>query len=400
MTTKYILGVALVAVFLCLLFSYLTDDGNKNEPTIEGEWTSVSIAHGYISDGQPVYEVEDRVSHISISLREDGFHDIYIDDDYLIGVYYGGVLKSSYVNEDIREVYLYLDGDRLTMTGFEHDNWGVTICDYVRDGTDQSDFQSKYSEDQWPSMGTKLDCILAERLYPDHIGELDENTKFMTVIAKEDRMVFYKADYSDKSTKYFTAVPCGDDQWLGVYGIDSKYIIQHITFTEGNIEVYGKEGGITTDIDLYYLWFDNGSQGKTFDLDLKGKVFQGFEAAKFVNKDGEILREFRNNITLTVDNQDENLMVMSTVYGDGSFEDKASWVALADEIGGDCTLTVRSTFVYDGVKYIGDYYGFYYDYADVMYFTGVAYCWKDTYLIISQAFIGEDSDYEVGFKDL
>lgn len=327
------------------------------EEEIEGDWDVVSVTRGSYFDGEIFYADADLlIPTATFTEIDDGFYELELGDDKVICAKNKDIALSSSLESYGYTAFISGVGDNLTVSYLSED--GATVIKLERDTDstmplipDDDDFIPP-SLDNVPAVGTVWDAVrFTQYTNEGPIDHLDEN-QYMTMDRVEDDMIFYTVD-SDITTLYFVAIRISPADYVALADFgDGAILVDMVYFKEGLMYTSSFDNIESEEPELWSAVYGDASKMVIPELDLTGMQYYGREVA-YIFDDNEIIGTTDVEITLTVDDQFDDMIVISTVSDD--LEELAEWGGQMYDAGPFYRILVESRIVYNDV----DYYGYY-----------------------------------------
>ena len=394
MKIQTVLGIAAVAVVLCLFATFLSEGSHDSSDDFTGDWTVKSYSKGYYEDGVPLYIQGFDEYAASIKPIDSNFYELIFDEQRLICVLDGDMLITSNEVFDYPLAVVYAEGDRMTVTVVDKQDLGFEVLYLERNGASAKSTGPllRTSADYWPDEEETVYAIEAIKISEGSIENIIDNGYSIKILAKYEDMVFYENYCDATGTKFqFVSAQIPTGEWISVADFDDTSYLQDMVYVSDGVIRTASADYVSMEPADWYISYGDASKDKDLKAELQGKYFSGKERAKLVDCCGNILREFENDIVMYIHAQDGHMLGIYTEYGSGSFNDSASWTSMAEDKKGGVIFSVQSYFQLDGADYYGDYYGTISKDLSTITVNGVAIDTESNYyVVITQTYTGEE----------
>lgn len=388
MKTATVLGAALAVVVLCLIGSYFVmENNNSDSQDFLGEWTLEHIATGKYVDDEPCYEVVETFDlEMKITDRKDGFYNIQIGDEKAVCALDGDILTFSMFNADVLRGFAKADGDWIKVSTVDYSTRSVTVLDFVRKGVDAGNGAPTVKSDM-PADGTILDAFQAYRINSDSTTDIMSNEYSFEMLENHGDVAFYISHCEDPYIDFrFVSIKIDEGQWFSMAIFNDDILMDNIYLSNGNIYSFSQEE-LVDENRVWYVAYGDAAKHQTIPAKLAGLSFEGKEKAMLFDCEPNLIREFSNDITLTIDAQSDDIILISTDYGGENFHGTAQWASFVAKSDGGYMFFIQSQFFYEGKHYFGYYSGTIDSNLKKVSFNGVADCdYGKYYIVVSQSY--------------
>lgn len=395
MKIQTIFGVATVAVVACLLFTFVAqiDDSDKGDEFL-GDWTVTNFVNAGFDGDEPFYVEKTYQMDASISRIDDHFFELTMPEHSMVCVLNGDMLVTSNGINDCPLATIHVHGDRMVLTSVVSGDWlGLTMLYLERPGsTAAADLSAASPADSWPEVGESWDAIKALKFEEYTVENILKNGYKIKVLEKHHNVVFFENTCDSEGTRYlFTATPIGDGRWISITHLNDGSVLQDMVYVSDGVIRTASADYISFNEATWYIAYGDKTKDKDLSLDVAQMKFTGKESAKLVDGAGNILKEYENDIELTVFSQNDHMLLIATSYSGGDFKGNATWEVLAENESYGLSLTVQASFFIDDDDYLGYYYGTLSKDMNTIKVSGIAVGPDGNYVVVTQ-------EYNVGKK--
>ena len=386
-----ILAVAVIAVVLALVASYIASNNGGDEPekpSIVDEWELVTVYGGGWLEGYPLYsEYAVYGEKATISHYKGDFYIFDMDGEKSYCSWDGEKMVTAGLHDSTSVVFIMqLPENENYLIASYFAGTEAVIELYQRAGF-VGPFPGLSIPIDLPEMGTSMETYKVREYTPE--GPIDHVRNTMTLVSVEGRMLFYDMGYSAQGVYYY----------IGIYLTSGSFMSLVVSADGPEYEMTEYRGGVfycsMMDYGTGNIWvaeFGDPASADYPDKNLANSTFEGTEDA-VVFKDGRIIEEINSNeIGLDILMQDGACLIISTL--DQSGNEDASWTSMVNDLRPvhHYGLSIQSAIEYKGVMYHGCYFGhFDSKQCKELYIYGVLSGEDGSCIVISQKYTNGDT---------
>ena len=385
MNNKMILAtVAVAAIVVVLIASFVvygTDKEDPKEPTIVDEWDLVTAYIGGWNDGKIIY-YEDTTVHGAVKIEhyKGDFYTMGDGSDRLYGAWDGEKLISA--ESEYSTTIVMLDANNSNFLEVMYfDEFGAAIIEvYERQGY-VGDFPGLKVPFDLPEDGTVMESYKNREYTPD--GNKDHGTNTLTARGVHGPIFFYDVLMGD-DLYYFTCIYIDHRIFMSLGVCGDSYIFDMTEYRGDVLYCSSKDLGASS---TWVTEYGDKSKKDYPDFDLSKRTYSGTEDF-VIFKDGKIVEQkYGNKMNIRVIDQEDQCLYISATDEDG--DESAMWSMVINDLRPTYHygLSVQSVIEYNGVDYVGQYYGHFTSAkCDELVVYGTLVSESGSYIVISQTY--------------
>lgn len=385
MNNKMILAtVAVAAIVVVLIASFVVygnDKEDPKEPTIADEWELVTVYTGSWIEGTPAYS-EDTSMHATVKIQHYK-GDFYTMDDGSDRLYcaWDGEKLISAQDDYSTTIAMLVDNNSNFLKVMYFDEFDDAVIEvYARNGY-VGDFPGLKIPFSLPEAGTVMESYKNREYTPDGTKDRDANTIMARGV--EGPIFFYDA-LLDDNVYNFTCIHIGHRIFMSLGVFED---IRIFDMTEYRGEVLYCSSKDVKDSSTWVTEYGDESKKDYPDFDLSKRTYSGTEDF-VIFKDGKVVEQkYGNKMNIRVIDQDDQCLYIAATDEDG--DESAMWSMVINDLRPTYRygLSVQSVIEYNGVDYVGQYYGhFTSSKCDELEVYGTLVSDDGSYIVISQTY--------------